>query len=233
MKKRKIYTEVAIIATWGAVILACLFGVRLLLDAVVISTGSMRYTLLPGDHLIIDKLAYAPSGALSKTSSPHEEPKFGDIIMFRCPIDTSQIFIKRVVGVPGDRLKIIERVLYRDGNRVIEPYTHQTSPDDPSRDNFPGNTPPFAQVPQRGLQYDMLHNHVIDGEIVIPSNGYFVMGDNRDNSYDSRYWGFVPRDYIIGKPVLVYWSQHRDRLFHVFRSVCGSQLVNERSCFVQ
>jgi signal peptidase I len=166
----------------------------------------MEDTLLIGDHLLVDKLAYAPSGPVSKYLLPYEQPRHGDVIVFHPPHDITQTYVKRVIGLPGDRLKMVNRIVYRNGVRLNEPYVYNKFPYDPSRDNFPGDPTPFAEGLQAQLQRDMLENHVVNGEVVVPPNSYFAMGDNRDNSLDSRYWGFVPRDYIIGKPLLIYWS---------------------------
>ncbi len=194
------------IAEWAVTILLLLFGTTTLVQAFVIPTGSMEDTLLIGDHLLVDKLAYAPSGPISKYLLPYEQPKHGDIIVFRYPVDISQTFVKRVIGVPGDRLKMINRIVYRNGIRLNEPYVYHKFPYDPGRDNFPGDPSAFAEGLQSQLQREMLDSHVKDGEIVVPPNTYFAMGDNRDNSLDSRYWGFVPRENIIGKPLIIYWS---------------------------
>jgi signal peptidase I len=194
------------IAEWAVTILLLLFGTTTLVQAFVIPSGSMEDTLVIGDHLLVDKLAYAPSGPLSKYILPYEQPKHGDIIVFRFPVDISQTFVKRVIGVPGDRLKMVNRVVYRNGVQLNEPYVYHKFAYDASRDNFPGEPTMFAEGLQAQLQRDMLENHVVNGEIVVPPNEYFAMGDNRDNSLDSRYWGFVPRDNIIGKPLLIYWS---------------------------
>ncbi len=197
------------IAEWVVTILLLLFGTTTLVQAFVIPTGSMEDTLLIGDHLLVDKLAYAPSGAVSKYILPYEEPKHGDVIVFRYPGDISQTFVKRVIGVPGDRIKVIDRVVYRNGVRLNEPYVFHKQAYGAGMGTFPGEPQPYAdpQHPLQGiLQEDMLQHHVVNGEVVVPANSYFAMGDNRENSLDSRYWGFVPRDYIIGKPVLIYWS---------------------------
>lgn len=194
------------IAEWAVTILLLLFGTTTLVQAFVIPTGSMEDTLLIGDHLLVDKLAYSPSGPVSKYLLPYEEPKHGDIIVFRYPADISQTFVKRVIGVPGDHLKMINRTVYRNGNPLYEPYVYHKFPYDPQRDNFPGEASVFADGMQAQLQHDMLDHHVTNNEVVVPPNSFFAMGDNRDNSLDSRYWGFVPRDYIIGKPLLIYWS---------------------------
>lgn len=195
------------VAEWAVTLLLLLFGTTTLVQAFVIPTGSMEDTLLIGDHLLVDKLAYAPSGPVSKYLLPYQEPKHGDIIVFRYPVDISQTFVKRVIGVPGDRLKMINRIVYRNGVRLNEPYVYHKLAYEPARDNFPGETGLYFEQPlQAQLQRDMLENHVKEGEIIVPPNSYFAMGDNRDNSLDSRYWGFVPRDNIIGKPLLIYWS---------------------------
>ncbi len=195
------------IAEWAVTILLLLFGTTTLVQAFVIPTGSMEDTLLIGDHLLVDKLAYSPSGPISKYLLPYEQPKHGDIIVFRYPVDISQTFVKRVIGVPGDHLKMVNRIIYRNGVRLNEPYVYHKFPYEPTRDNFPGEAGYYTDQPlQAQLQRDMLDNHVKDGEVIVPPNKYFAMGDNRDNSLDSRYWGFVPRDNIIGKPLLIYWS---------------------------
>ncbi len=194
------------IAEWAVTILLLLFGTTTLVQAFVIPTGSMEDTLLIGDHLLVDKLAFAPAGTFSKYILPYEEPKHGDIIVFRYPGDISQTFVKRVIGVPGDHIKMIDQIVYRNGVRLNEPYAYHKYGFDPSRGNFPAGPTPFAEGLQAQLQRDMLDNHVVNGEVVVPPDSYFAMGDNRDNSLDSRYWGFVPRDYIIGKPLLIYWS---------------------------
>jgi signal peptidase I len=194
------------IAEWTVTILLLLFGTTTLVQAFVIPTGSMEDTLLIGDHLLVDKLAYAPEGTISKHLLPYEQPKHGDIIVFRYPGDISQTFVKRVIGVPGDHLKMVNRTLYRNGIQLNEPYVYHKFAYDPYRDNFPGELSQFGDRLQDQLQRDMLEHHVVNGEVVVPANSYFAMGDNRDNSLDSRYWGFVPRENIIGKPLLIYWS---------------------------
>ncbi len=196
------------VAEWAITILLLLFGTTTLVQAFVIPTASMEDTLLIGDHLLVDKLAYSPFGAISKFVLPYEQPKHGDIIVFRYPADITQTFVKRVIGAPGDRLKIVNQVIYRNGVPLKEPYiVHKSGMVDSYRDNFPSEPPPYTYDPARDpLVRDMLEHHVVNGEVVVPPDSYFAMGDNRDNSLDSRYWGFVPRDNIIGKPLLIYWS---------------------------
>ena len=192
------------IAEWTITILLLLFGTTTLVQAFVIPTGSMEDTLLIGDHLLVDKLAYAPGGSFSKYILPYENPRDGDIIVFRYPVDISQTFVKRVVGVPGDHIKIIDQQVYRNGKKLNEPYTvHKNPYPDSFRDNFP-NSEPNLMLLDRAR--DMLASNVVNGEVVVPPDSFFAMGDNRDNSLDSRYWGFVPRGNIIGKPLIIYWS---------------------------
>ena len=110
------------IAEWAITILLLLFGTTTLVQAFVIPTGSMEDTLLIGDHLLVDKLAFAPAGSFSKYILPYENPKHGDIIVFRYPVDITQTFVKRVIGVPGDHIKIINQQVYRNGVKLNEPY---------------------------------------------------------------------------------------------------------------
>ena len=112
------------IAEWTVTILLLLFGTTTLVQAFVIPTASMEDTLLIGDHLLVDKLAYAPAGAVSKYLLPYEDVKHGDIIVFRYPVNISDTFVKRAIGVPGDRIKIVNQQVYRNGVLLSEPYIY-------------------------------------------------------------------------------------------------------------
>lgn len=191
------------LAEWTVTIILLLFGTTTLVQAFVIPTGSMKESLLIGDHLLVDKLAYAPAGSFGQNILPYQEVRRGDIIVFRYPRDLSQTYVKRAVGVPGDRISIVNKKLFINGDPVEEPYvSHSTSYVEEYRDNFPAM--PDGRVYQRGRM--MLENHVIGNEVIVPLGQYFAMGDNRDSSDDSRFWGFVPRENIIGKPLIIYWS---------------------------
>ena len=191
------------LAEWAVTIILLLFGTTTLVQAFVIPTGSMEDTLLIGDHLLVDKLAYAPPGSISGRILPYTPVKRGDIIVFRYPVDIQQTFVKRCIGVPGDRIKLVHKQLVLNGRMVEEPYVyHKTEYLDSYRDDFPSE--PNVHVSPRAE--DMLRDHVVRGEVVVPPGHYFAMGDNRDSSLDSRYWGFVPRENIIGKPLIIYWS---------------------------
>ena len=188
---------------WSLNILILLFGTTTLVQAFIVPTPSMDTTVMVGDHLLVDKLSYAPPGSISRYFLPYTDPKRGDVIVFRYPMDISQNYVKRVMGVPGDHIKVVDKVVYLNGKPLSEPYAQHIFPNlEPYRDNFPSE--PRGPVYDRARQ--MLAEHVENGELVVPPDSYFAMGDNRDNSLDSRYWGFVPRDYIVGKPVLIYWS---------------------------
>lgn len=192
-----------VIAEWTVTIILLLFGTTTLVQAFVIPTGSMEDTLLIGDHLLVDKMAYAPPGPLTKRLLPYEDVKRGDIIVFRYPVDIRQTFVKRVIGVPGDRIRMENKRVFLNGHALTEPYKYnKTDYIDSYRDNFPG----FPNVSLYAPAQEMLLNNVQHGEVVVPAGHYFAMGDNRDSSLDSRYWGFVPRENIIGKPLIIYWS---------------------------
>jgi signal peptidase I len=191
------------LAEWTVTIILLLFGTTTLVQAFVIPTGSMEDTLLIGDHLLVDKLAFAPAGGMTKSLLPYSEPHRGDIIVFRYPEDIRQTFVKRVMGVAGDRIHLENKRVWLNGHMLNEPYAvHKTEYLDSYRDNFPNdpNTPIYP-----GAQR-MLEHNVVNGEVVVPPGYFFAMGDNRDYSLDSRYWGFVPRENIIGKPLVIYWS---------------------------
>src|ERR1700733_3353696 len=191
---------------WSLNILILLFGTTTLVQAFIVPTGSMESTVLIGDHLLVDKLSYAPADPITKHLLPYTEPKRGDVIVFRYPMDIRQNFVKRVIGVPGDHIHIVDKVVYVNGKALTEPYTQHIDPRiEPYRDNFPSQ--PYGPVADRAQE--MLASHVQSGELVVPAESYFAMGDNRENSLDSRYWGFVPRENIIGKPLVIFWSYDR------------------------
>ncbi len=200
-RDRSAFTE------WAVTILLLLFGTTTLCQAFVIPTGSMEDTLRVGDHLLVDKLAYAPAGPISRHILPYAEPKHGDIIVFRYPPDITQTLVKRLIGAPGDHIRITNGVVYRNGKRLNEPYVYHKYAYNPALDYFPWSCcRPVKEESASRAQHEMLARNVREGEIVVPEGFYFGMGDNRDNSSDSRYWGFIPRDNIIGKPFLIYWS---------------------------
>lgn len=191
------------IAEWAVTILVMMWASSNLAWAFVVPTASMENTILIGDHIIVDKLAYSPPGPLSRRLLPYTDVKRGDVIVFRFPNNIKEDYVKRVIGLPGDRIKIVAKQLYLNGVPVKEPYKiHKTDFLDSYRDYFPSE--PNAFLPASALR--MLEQHVENGEVVVPPGHYFAMGDNRDESSDSRYWGFVPRENIIGKPWIIYWS---------------------------
>src|SRR5579885_1782932 len=196
-------------AEWIVTFIALVYGTSLMAEPMVIPTSSMHNTLLTGDHLIVDKIAYSPPGPISKYVLPYTPIKRGDIIVFKNPV-LLEDYVKRVIGLPGDHVKLVRKQVFINGKALTEPYAiHIDNAFDPYLDDFP-NGGTLAYSPFPGISPDvannMIRDHVVNGEIVVPDGYYFAMGDNRDNSLDSRYWGFVPRDYIIGKPLLIYWS---------------------------
>jgi len=191
------------IAEWTVTIILLLFATTSLAQAFVIPTASMEDTLLVGDHVLVDKMVYAPAGAVSKNVLPYREVRRGDVIVFRYPLNIKEDYVKRAIGVPGDHIKLVNKQLYLNGHMVNEPYVKHVLPSiDPYLDNFPSS--PNVPLPVSAL--DMLEKHVVNGELVVPPGYIFAMGDNRDDSADSRSWGFVPRENIEGTPLLIYWS---------------------------
>ena len=194
-----------VIAEWATVLVVYLFLSTCVVQGYVIPTPSMENTLLIGDHLWVDKLAYAPGGDFFGKLLPYQDVKHGDIIVFRYPLNLEETYVKRVIGLPGDRIHIENKQLIRNGSPVDEPYkVHKTAYVIPVRDHFPDQVPNDGSLRPEAI--NMLRDCVRDGVLVVPPGRYFVMGDNRDLSDDSRFWGFVPRENIIGKPWVIYWS---------------------------
>jgi signal peptidase I len=171
-----------------AVILA-LFVRTFIVQAFKIPTGSMENNLLIGDHLLVNKFVFAPTmTSLEKTILPIDPIRRGDIIVFKYPEEPERDFIKRVIGLPGDTLELRAKRVYINGTMLNEPYVHYLVPPDEEGS---------------GGEFDV---RVQYGPVTVPPGHYFMMGDNRDNSQDSRYWGFMPEEYIKGKALFVYFS---------------------------
>jgi signal peptidase I len=191
------------VAEWTFNFIILVFATGTIAQPFVIPSSSMEDNLLVGDHLIVDRMAYAPAGRLTGHLLPYEPVKHGDIIVFRYPLNIKEDYVKRVIGLPGDRIRLVDKQVYLNGNKLYEPYkVHKSAVIDSYRDNFPST--PATSLPPQAM--DMLEHHVMNGEVVVPPDHFFAMGDNRDNSADSRYWGFVPRENIKGKPLVIYWS---------------------------
>lgn len=186
----------------GTVVIA-VFVITFVVQAFQIPSPSMENTLLVGDYLLVNKLCYGKSG-VGNYFMPYGEVRRGDIVVFNYPVNPEQHFVKRVIGVPGDRVRLINKQVFVNGAPLKEPYVRFSRPaDDLFRDNFPRLNVTPGLTPEWWVE---LRKLVEDGQLIVPDGEYFVMGDNRDNSSDSRYWGFVPRANIVGRPLLIYWS---------------------------
>jgi len=186
----------------GTVVIA-VFVITFIVQAFQIPSPSMENTLLVGDYLLVNKLCYG-GGSVGDYFMPYRHVQRGDIVVFHYPVNPAQHFVKRVVGVPGDRIRLVNKQVLVNGVPLKEPYAHFSRPaNDLFRDSFPRLDVAPGETPEWWVQ---LRKLVEDGQLIVPQGHYFVMGDNRDDSYDSRYWGFVPQANIIGRPLLIYWS---------------------------
>ena len=187
----------------GTVVIA-VFVIAFIVQAFQIPSESMENTLLIGDYLLVDKFCYG-DGSFWDHFLPYRKIQRGDIVVFHYPINPSQHFVKRVVGLPGDRVRLINKQVWINGVPQKEPYVRYTSTmRDLYRDDFPRLD--MASPGEDGKWLLLMRKLVEDGQLIVPESHYFVLGDNRDESLDSRYWGFVPRPNIIGRPLLIYWS---------------------------
>lgn len=185
-------------------IVIAVFVITFVVQAFQIPSESMERTLLVGDYLLVDKLHYGPPG-IWDFLMPYRPIRRGDIIVFRYPVKPSDHFVKRVIGLPGDRVHLERKRVYVNGKPLTEPYVRvRRGSIEDFRDNFPAEPGLYNDV--TASWFLQMRTLVRDGELVVPANSYFVLGDNRDNSLDSRYWGLVPRENVIGRPLLIYWS---------------------------
>jgi signal peptidase I len=197
-------------------VILAIFGTTFILQAFKIPTGSMETTLLIGDHLLVNKFVFAsPKGWLARLL-PYREIRRGDIVVFKFPPSEDQSqsgehFVKRVVGLPGDHVRIQHRKVIVNGQPYDEPFVRHTYLDQlRPGDDFPPADDAYMSGATTRWTLDM-QNYVRNGELTVPPGRYFVMGDNREQSWDSRFWGFVPRELITGRPLIIYWSYETSR----------------------
>jgi signal peptidase I len=156
-----------------------LFATTFVVQAFKIPTGSMESNLLIGDHLLVNKLAYGITPGFLAKLLPYRTPRRGDVIVFKYPNNPEVAYVKRLIGMPGDKVEMVGRQIFINGEALEEDYTQY-------------------------IDADSVYRHY--GPYEVPEDQYFAMGDNRDNSQDSRFWGCVPRDYLLGKALVIYWS---------------------------
>ena len=190
----------------AVVLVTGLFIITFNIQAFEIPSSSMENTLLIGDHVFVDRITIAPPTHWAEFEH-YRKIQHGDIIVFLSPQTPGLYVVKRVIGIPGDRLHLRDGVVYRNGQPLNEPYIiHKVGDYNPYRDNFPAVSASQASA-MVSSEWPVQVGVLKQGEdLVIPPDSYFGMGDNRDESYDSRYWGFIPRENIIGRPMFVYWS---------------------------
>jgi signal peptidase I len=165
----------------------------------------MENNLLIGDHLLVNKFVFAPTlSGVERALLPIRDIRRGDVVVFKYPDEPDRDFIKRVIGLPGETIEMKAKKIYINDQPLDEPYVHFLEP---------------VGDAQEVISYDLRENYL---KTVIPQGFYFVMGDNRDNSQDSRYWGFLPRNYIKGRALMIYWSYESGREDYVDEGVGAS-----------
>jgi signal peptidase I len=196
----------AALASLLRTIVVALFVLTFLLQPFLIPSESMERTLLVGDFLLFNKQAYGPSGRLGRWILPYRDVQRGDIVVFHH--SEPPLLVKRVVGLPGDALRIEQGRVLVNGAPLAEPYaSFEPAPPNEFRDNFPARmyTDPDVDPEWWRLMQSLTRN----GELIVPPGEYFVLGDNRNHSLDSRFWGFVPRQAIVARPIFIYFSLAR------------------------
>ena len=203
-------TAVEFLASLAAVLVTGLFIITFVVQAFEIPSSSMENTLLIGDHVFVNRIQFAPKSSWVGPLLPYREVRRGDIVVFLHPDphDAGTYVVKRIIGLPGDRIHLRNGVVYRNGEVLNEPYIFpdpDAPPYDPYRLNFPA-VPPSSE-------YGVYPNWIVDrdkyvqgDDLVVPPGHYYAMGDHRDVSLDSRYWGFIPQENVIGRPMFIYWS---------------------------
>ena len=200
-------TTIEFMASIAGVLVTGLFIITFVLQAFEIPSSSMEDTLLIGDHVFVNREQFAAATHWLGPLLPYRDIRRGDIVVFLSPEEQGLFVVKRIIGIPGDRIHLRDGAVYRNKQKLDEPYVqHKMGDYNPYRDNFP-SVPPSDQFGVRNEKWiQEMPSHLQGGDIIVPPDGYFAMGDNRDVSYDSRYWGFIPKPNVIGRPMFIYWS---------------------------
>jgi signal peptidase I len=202
------------IASICSVLVVGLFILTFLGQNFVIPSGSMEKTLLVGDHLVVDRITLAPPAKWMPLMH-YREPRRNDVVVFFKPVAAANgeymFLVKRLIGVPGDHIHLRNGIVIINGVAQDQPHAQPTTDENHTEflDEFPSVAPVPTEDPNEGTPEAWaidFPNHIVDGDLVVPPGKYFMMGDNRHNSLDSRYWGFVPRENIVGRPLFNYWS---------------------------
>jgi signal peptidase I len=194
-------------ASFLRTLVVALFLLTFLLQPFLIPSESMEHTLLVGDFLLVNKQVFAPPGSgFAQWVMPYREVRRGDVVVFHHP--DPPYLVKRVVGIPGDRIRIEDGRVTVNGAVLDEPYAaFEPAAPNPFRDNFPAKV--YTDPNIDPTWWRQLQGLTRDGDLVVPAGKYFMLGDNRNHSKDSRFWGFVPRDAIVARPLLIYFSLRR------------------------
>ena len=203
--------------------MVALFLLTFVLQPFLIPSESMERTLLVGDFLLFNKQIYAPAGSFSRWLLPYRAVQRGDIVVFHHP--HPPYLVKRVVGLPGDRLRIADGQVLVNGVALDEPYAaFEPAPPNPFRDNFPpGSTPTRRSIPTGGGR---CRASPTTASWLCPPGEYFVLGDNRNHSKDSRFWGFVPRQAIVARPLVIYFSLARPSTTDVQQACAQPRMID-------
>jgi signal peptidase I len=200
-------TTVEFLASLAGVLVTGLFIITFVLQAFEIPSSSMEDTLLIGDHVFVNREQFAPPTRWLGPLMPYRDVHRDEIAVFMSPEQPGLFLVKRIIGTPGDHIHLRDDVVYRNGEKLVEPFVrHKREEHNPYTDNFPAVLPSEAYGVRNEKWTQELPSHIQGEDIVVPPDSYFAMGDNRDVSYDSRFWGFVPRTNIIGRPMFIYWS---------------------------
>jgi signal peptidase I len=206
-------TPFEVFAGYCAIAVVGLFVLTFVGQQFVIPSGSMENTLLVGDHLTVDRNTLAPPAKWMPLVH-YREPRRGDIVVFIKPVPDDQdgkpeylMLVKRLIGVPGDHIHLRDGIVFINGVAQDQPHAQPTTLDNHSDflDEFP-SLPPIPEIGATAAWSVDFPHHIENGDLVVPPGQYFMMGDNRHNSLDSRFWGFVPRENIVGRPLFNYWS---------------------------